>query len=485
MLDLLPNEIWSDSSIKILDPACKSWVFLREAAKRFIKWLENEFPDLQERIDHIMTKQLFWIWITNLTALLSRRSLYCSKNAKFDPNEDLWKYSICTKFEANDWNIWFDRVEHEWKNGNCIHCGASQSEYERNSELESHAYKFIHSTPEEINVLFGLDPKMRFDVIIWNPPYQLSDWSWWVIGWAMPLYHKFVEQAKKLQPKYLSMIIPSRWFAWWKWLNEFRETMLNDKRISKIVDFPKSRECFPWVDIAWWVCYFLRNRDKSWECLLETNIWLTKNSRIRQLDEFSIFIRDNIWIDIIHKIQKQTKDFFISEVLSVTPFGFSTNERWHQKKEKDDIYLISSAWVWYVKRNEVKKNVDKIVDYKISIWCLNPDRWWVNNASDWKSNVITKPKILKPEEIVTWTYLIISTNNNLNNIENRLSYIKTKFFRYLVFLTLSSMHITMDSFQFVPMQDFSKSRTDEELYKKYNLSQEEIDYIETMIKPMD
>lgn len=470
ILDLLPESLWSNKNATFLDPACKSGVILREIAKRLEKGLEMQIPDLQERIDHIFKKQLYGLAITELTALLSRRSVYCSKSAN-------GKYSVCTAFNKTDGNIYYKRIEHRWEKGRCVYCGANEAGYDRGDEMESHAYSFIHyNKPEEIF-------KMKFDVIIGNPPYQLSDGG--AGASAIPLYHKFIEQAKKMNPQFISMIIPSRWFAGGRGLDEFRKTMQSDRRLKKIVDFPKSRECFPGVDIAGGVCYFLWEKDYNGKCDFTSVLGGVETTSVRYLDDFDIIIRDNTGIEIIEKILSLKEKMMSDSCLSVSPFGLRSFVRGKPDKFDNSLKLISSSGISYIDDSEVKKNRDLIGTYKVCIGYLNPDRAGVNNAADGMMNVTTKLKILNPNEVVTETYIIPFCDNDLERVQNCGSYIRTRFARFLISLTLTSMHITQGNFAYVPMQDFSICWTDSELYKKYNLSKKHIAYIESMVRPME
>ncbi len=311
ILDMLPQELFENPDTTFLDPCCKSGVFLREIAKRLIKGLENQMPDLEKRVEHIFSKQLFGIAITELTSLLSRRSVYCSKY----PSSEFSAYQFPEGKPKG--NIIYQRIKHTWKDGRCIYCGASQSEYDRDSDLEAYAYQFIHNL--DVNKVFN----MKFDVIIGNPPYQLN------VGieqesYAIPIYHKFIEKSIKLNPRFLCMITPSRWFAGGRGLDEFRDIMLSDNRLREIHDFPDGGDCFPGVEIKGGVNYFLWDKDHNGDCEIFTH---SNNKIISQLKrplkekDCSTFIRYNEAIPILRKVQSKMTKSFSSLVSPQTPFG--------------------------------------------------------------------------------------------------------------------------------------------------------------------
>jgi site-specific DNA-methyltransferase (adenine-specific) len=305
ILDLLPTELWSNPNANFLDPVSKSGVFLREMAKRLMKGLETQIPDKQERINHIFSQQLYGIAITDLTALLSRRSVYCSKTAN-------GKYSICETFDDEQGNIRHNRMKHTWQSGRCTFCGASQEVYDREDALETYAYNFLHTdNPEKIF-------NMKFDVIVGNPPYQLSDGGHGRS--AKPLYHKFIQQAKKLNPKYLTMIVPDRWFAGGKGLNEFRDEMLNDKRFRKIVDYTSASDAFPGADVPGGVCYFLWDNSYNGVTEIEVRNGNQIDVSKRYLNEFDTFIRYSTAADVIKRVRRYSDSFMNDQVSSRKPF---------------------------------------------------------------------------------------------------------------------------------------------------------------------
>lgn len=470
MLDMLPQELFKNPDTTFLDPACKTGVFLREIAKRLIKGLAPQFPDLQERIDHIFHKQLFGIAITELTSLLSRRGLYCSKY----PNSE---FSV-SRFNDAEGNIRFKRINHTWKDGRCIFCGASQKEYERGEELETHAYEFIHTVNAE--KIFD----MKFDVIIGNPPYQLNDGGNGAS--ARSIYHLFVMQAMKLQPRYLSMIIPARWYTngKGKGIDEFRDLMLNCNQISNLVDFANSADCFPGVTIAGGVCYFLWERDYKGKCKVINKTTQTETTADRYLGEFNILVRNNIAINIIEKLHLNDTSTFSRQVKPRSYFSiFSTARGTENRTLTDDVILLSSSGKGFYQRQKASDR-DNIIDkYKVIItYAMSGGN---KPTSEGNYQVISSLQILQPNEVCSETYLILGVYDNEEQAQNLVSYVSTKFFRFLLLQALTSIHITKDSFCFVPIQDYSKPWNDEELYEKYSLTNNEIGYINSIIKPME
>ena len=469
MLDTLPNELWSNPEAKFLDPFCKSGVFLREIAKRLLKGLESQIPDLQERIDHIMHHQLYGIGITELTAYLSRRSLYCSTRAD-------GKHSV-TEFPDESGNIYFEEIAHTWdKAGKCTYCGVSSENFgeEKREGLAQHAYAFIHDKNPYGN--------MNFDVIIGNPPYQLN------VGvekknFAIAIYHKFIQQAKKLNPRYLCMIVPSRWFSGGRGLDDFRDEMLNDKRLKEIHDYPDASEIFPGVSVEGGINYFLWQNDYSGDCLVKTyknGQCVSEMKRALKEQGTDIFIRDNQAISIYHKVKGLNEKSFSEVVSSQTPFGLVSSFKAYKKEPFDNATKIYvNGGIGYIKSEIVLKNNDWINNYKVYI----SKAYGMGKEAPYK--VLGNPFYGEPNSCCTQTYLMIGPFANKERCENVISYIKTRFFRFLVLLIKNTQDGMKGVYQFVPQQKFDKLWTDEELYEKYGLTEEEIAYIEEMVRPME
>lgn len=472
MLDRLPETLWCDQNAKFLDPVCKSGVFLREIAKRLINGLAEEIPDLQTRLNHIFTQQLYGIAITELTGHISRRSLYCAKYA----NSPL---SVCTAFGdgQEQGNIRYRRIEHTWQNGKCTDCGASQEVYSRdNDELENHAYAFIHG--DWATKLWETE-NMKFDVIIGNPPYQLSDGG--AQASAKPIYHEFIRQAKKLNPDYLIMITPSRWFAGGKGLDEFRNEMLSDRRIRKIVDFHDAADCFPGVEIKGGVSYFLWEKEYSGDCEITSVVsGQTTSTMMRDISKYDVLVRLNEAIPILEKVQMKNEITFDTQISSRKPFGFPTNFKDYSKKFSDGmVKIFANNEEGYIEQEKIKVNPEWVKKEKVLISKA------YNGGYTFPHQIVGKPILAGRNSCCTETYLVCGLFETSEKAKNLCSYISTRFFRFLVFLRKISQDNPKDRFSFVPVQDLSKLWTDEELYAKYGLTQKEIAFIEKMVRPME
>lgn len=473
MLDRLPQELFCNKETKFLDPFSKSGVFLREIAKRLMKGLECEIPDIYERADHILTNQIYGIAITELTALTSRRSLYCSKFAN-------GRYSICSKFKTEEGNLRFRSLEHQFVDGKCKYCGASESVFGKKvrTDLESHAYEFIHTDKPE-----KLFPNMKFDVIIGNPPYQLDDGG--NSASAKPIYHLFVEQAKKLNPKYLSMIIPSRWFIGGKGLDKFRETMLNDRHIRSIVDYENSYEAFPGVDIAGGVCFFLWSRDTEGKCTFVNMKDGKTTSTDRYLNEYPVLIRQAQALPIIKKVLSAHGDGkMISDIASTRkPFGLATTYK--PQKEGIPCWFIQKIGLSYATPTDVTDNKSYLSKWKLLL-PIAP----IAGQTDF-----TKPigfyydgnvRIAKPGECCTESWFIGGAFDTEKEVISFKSYLFTKVVRFLLLQSVVSQHVTKQNFIFVPdLGKYEGIYTDKMLCEKWKIDIEEWDYIDSRIKSVD
>ncbi len=485
MLDLLPQELFEDPNTKFLDPGCKSGVFLREIAKRLIKGLEDKIPDLQERIDHICKEQLYAIATTELTSLLSRRSVYCSKYpngpfsiAQFPNVEGNIRYKVCQHEWDGPvkWKIENGKQERVWRS--CKWCGASEQNYgeEQRTGLESHAYEFIHVLkPEEIF-------NMKFDVIISNPPYQLSDAGNGKS--AKPIYQLFVNAAKRLNPRYMTMIIPSRWFSGGKGLDDFRSSMLKDKRIRKLVDYENFKDVFPGVDLAGGACYFLWDRDNEGICTV-TNF--SKDELLvadRYMDEFDVFIRSNKALPIVRKVLGVHKGGYLDSVVSSRkPFGLPTN--YEPQESGVPCQFIQRIGLKYAKKSDVTDPFNLL-----NKWKFIAPKAPIAGQTDFTKPVNiyyeSNTKILPPGTCCTESFIVLYAADTKEEVEAFKSYLFTKTARFLLLLSVVSQDITKDRFCFVPdLGNYSGIYSDEVLCKLWGISDEEWEYIDSRIVGKD
>ena len=483
MLDLLAQawagdyggaNIWQDRTVKFLDPFTKSGVFLREITSRLVQGLAAQIPDLQERVDHVLTTQVFGIGITQLTSLLARRSLYCSKQAN-------GPHSVAKQFTNEAGNIWFERTEHTWAQDKCTYCGASRATLDRGAGLETHAYAFIHtdSIKTRMAELFGDD--MQFDVIIGNPPYQLSDGGHGAS--AAPIYQLFVGHALDLEPHYAVFVTPSRWMAGGKGLDTYRARMLADKRMRNIVDYPKLYEGFPGVKIRGGISYFMWDREHNGPCTVQT-IWngqSTGAAIARHLDSYDVLVRRNEAVPILEKITTRHEPSLDSQVSSGKPFGFRTF--FHGKDDSRNIVnpvkLYGSRKVTWIDRIDITVNPAWVDEWKVLMTAVQ------GTSAAIETKFLSKPILAEPGSACTETYLVAGHFQDKALAVYCASYLRTRFVRFLVSLRKATQHATRDVYAFVPAIPMDQEWTDAKLYKRYGLTKEEIAFIESQVAEHD
>jgi len=466
--------IWANPSLRFLDPCTKSGVFLREITSRLTHGLALEIPDLEQRVDHILTKQVFGIAITHLTSLLARRSLYCSKHAR-------GQHSIAKSFARDSGNIWFERLQHTWVGDKCRYCGTSRKTLDRGEGFETHAYAFIHTDDIRARVAELFGGEMQFDVIIGNPPYQLDDGGYGTS--AAPIYQLFVERALELDPRYAVFVTPSRWMAGGKGLDKYRQRMLSDRRLRSIVDYPKLYEGFPGVKIRGGISYFLWDREHDGPCEVQT-IWdgePTGPPVARYLDAYDILVRRNEAVPILEKVRAKGESTLDGRVSSGKPFGLRTF--FHGKPDanglRDPVKLFGSQKVSWVERNDISINADWIDKWKVLMTAVQ------GTSAAVETKFLSKPIIAEPGTACTETYLVAGRFDTEREAANYAQYLRTRFVRFLVSLRKATQHATRDVYSFVPDLPVDEEWTDAKLYDRYGLNLGEIEFIQSQVAEHD
>lgn len=333
---------------------------------------------------------------------------------------------------------------------------------------------------------------MKFNAIVGNPPYQEMDGGAGVS--AKPVYNHFVKIAKYINPNYISMITPSRWFAGGKGLDNFREEMLNDNRLSKIIDFVNAKDCFPNTSIGGGINYFLWDSKHKEVCEFSCVHDGVEDKMFRRLNEFPIFIRYNRALEIIHKTSSSDEGKLSSIVSSRNPFGFSSNKRGNSKTFKNCITLHTSDGLSYVSKEEINSMNPYLNTYKVMISKVTSE-----HAGEPDKNgmfkILSRTELLNPSEVCTDSYLVVGSYDKRDDAIALLKYLKSKFTRFLLLQAVTSINLSKDKFDFIPIQEYSNrsdidwskplSEIDKQLYNKYGLSKDETNFIEKMIKPMD
>lgn len=485
--------IWSNPTVTFLDPFTKSGVFPREIVRRLVDGLEEVIPNLTERVDHVLSRQVYGIAITRLTALMTRRSLYCSKKAN-------GPHSVARSFTTEDGNIWFQRTEHSWtggrhefevnpltgqdtavyKNRRCRFCGAGEEGYDRGEDLETHAYAFIHTDDIKARIAEIIGGDMKFDVIIGNPPYQLSDGGYGTS--AAPIYQHFVENALKLDSTFAVFITPSRWFAGGKGLDDYRGTMLADRRMRTIVDFPKLYEVFG-RKIRGGVSYFVWDRNYDGPCTIQT-VWDGKPAGepvARYLDAYDVLVRRNEAVPMLEKVRAMNEPTLEGRVSSRKPFGLPTN--FHGRSTSrglgDPVQLFGSRKVTWIHRADLPANDALTDDWKVLMTAVQ------GTSAAVETKFLSKPIVAGPGTACTETYLVAGRFDTEERAQRYAMHLRTRFVRLLVSLRKSTQHATKDVYSFVPDVPLDRDWTDELLYERYGLTNSEITFIESQVAAHD
>ena len=353
------------------------------------------------------------------------------------------------------------------------------------NQIKNKPEHFIKQVDKFITDRTGIK-NMKINAIVGNPPYQIMDGGAGVS--AKPVYNLFIEIAKQIAPNYISMIMPSRWFAGGKGLDSFRESMLSDKRISHIFDYVNAKDCFPTASIGGGVNYILWDVNYKGNCSITTIQGTQRDMEQRPLDQFSVFIRYNSAIHIVHKCQSDNS--FASIVNSRNPFGLSSNIRGEKTGE---IRLITSAGISWLPKSAIDYTNHLLSKYKILMSKVTAEHAGEPDKKG-QFKIISRTEIIGPNDVCTDSYLIVGASESKLVVENEYKYIQTRFLRFLLMLSVSSINLSSEKFQFIPLQDFTSnsdinwsrsiSEIDTQLYAKYGLSEDEISFIESMIKPM-
>lgn len=336
-----------------------------------------------------------------------------------------------------------------------------------------------NSIPKHVNEDIN---NMNFKAIVGNPPYQIMDGG--AKASASPIYQLFVENSKKLSPSCISMIMPSKWFAGGKGLDDFREAMRTDKHIQYIKDYVNSKELFPTASIGGGICYFLWNSAHNGKCQFTNILAGHESTKERDLDDFEVIVRYNEAINILNAAVPEGTPTIKDIMLSRNPFGKSSKVRGNEIKYPNSVELVTSDGPFYIDKNSITENIDYIDAWKVSISKVTCEHAGEPDKNG-QVKVLSSLRTFSPNVVCTDSYLIIGKFKTEKEAENLRSYLSTKFARFLLLLSVSSINLSKDKFKFVPMQDFSKSWTDEDLYKEYDLNDTEIAYIDKIIKPLD